>query len=101
MSTYQNFGAIPIEEADDMNIPVNCLIVEPDPTDEGGLNQWLWTADNFMPRRGRVEEGQYEVRADTREALIEAVNEYVVPLYQAALTNMQKTGENYYWRVET
>lgn len=98
---YEDHGAIPLDQADNLNIPVNCLIVDPsDPLADDGVTQWVWAADNFMPRKGRVEEGQYEIHADTKEALLAAVREHVVPLYRAALHNLETKGENYFWEVE-
>jgi hypothetical protein len=90
---YEDKGEIEITEADDMNVPVNSFLAK---SDEDST-KWIWTADNFMPRKGRCEEGMYEIEADDRETLLELVRKYVVPIYRAALGNLEKNGENYYW----
>lgn len=90
---YEDKGEIEIASADDANIPVNSFLHEPDEDSP----KWRWTADNFMPRKGRVAEGQYEIEADTKEPIIEAVRKHVAPLYEAALENLKIEGACYYW----
>ena len=93
---YENTGIIPIEEADDMNIPINITISE---TDENSP-AYILTADNLMPRKGYMEQSMYEVEANSREILVELVNKHIVPLYEAALYNLKTKGELYYWEKE-
>jgi hypothetical protein len=93
---YEDKGALELVGADDANIPVNSFLHEPDETSP----KWRWTADNFMPRKGRVAEGQYEILADSKEPLIEAVRKYVVPLYEASITNLKTKGSCYYWEAK-
>ncbi len=88
-------GEILISEADDANVPVNCYLFEPDEES----SKWRWLASNFMPRKEQVAEGMYEVEADTKEEIIEQIKKYVIPLYQAAITNLRSKGANYYWEV--
>lgn len=90
---YEDKGNIKIAGADDMNVPVNSFLFEPGEDSA----KWRWTADNFMPRRGGVAEGQYEIKADTKESILEAVQKHVVPLYEAALENMKTNGACYCW----
>ena len=91
---YEDEGIIEITGANDMNVPVNSFLLDPRDSDSG---RWVWLADNFMPRKGRVTGEAYKVTADDRETLIELVRLHVVPLYQAALNNLQEDGQNYYW----
>ena len=90
---YKNTGNIGIEECDDMNIPVNCFISEPNEDSQ----KWIWQADNFMPRKAMIDSCKYEIEADTKEHIIAAVNKYVVPLYANALEKLKTSGELYYW----
>jgi hypothetical protein len=83
---------MPIESADDANVPVVCFLSEPDR--EHGL--WTWNAINFMPRKERCG-GSYRLEADTKEEIMEALRKHVIPLYEAAAANMRENGANYYW----
>lgn len=86
-------GDLAIEEADDANVPVICLLSEPDR--ENGL--WVWDARNFMPRKERCG-GDFRLEADTKEEIMEVLRKHVIPLYEKALKNMKENGENYYWK---
>jgi hypothetical protein len=90
---YEDKGELELAGADDANVPVNSFLHEPDEDSP----KWRWTADNFMPRKGYVSQGAYEIEADTREALLDAVRKHVVPLYEAALENLKTVGSCYYW----
>lgn len=82
-----------IEEADDLNVPVQSFVIDPD--SESPL--WRWTADNYMPRKGRIEEGHFEIEADSKEEILSLVLSHVVPLYEAAVYNLTNRGENYFF----
>lgn len=41
-------GVLKIEEVDCANVPVACMIEEP----VGPHGLWVWTAVNYMPRKG-------------------------------------------------
>lgn len=86
----EDTGECSIADIDEMNIPINCFI------SEAGIG-WVFTANNFMPRKNRATEGAYEITAKTREELVQMVNEKIVPLYEAALSNLKQFGQNYYW----
>lgn len=92
-------------DADDCNIPVTCLIGEVDEDiieDYPDYKEWFQlTASNFMPGKSRVKEGVYCVIAEKREILQELVKKYVVPLYQNAIDNLNRSGENYHWNKPT
>jgi hypothetical protein len=90
---YKDIGEIQIADADDANIPVNSFLTAPD----ADSDKWRWTADNFMPRKGIATEGRYSIEADSKEAVLEVVQKYVVPLYEAALHNLKTEGACYYW----
>ena len=96
MEEYESIGELDIYECDPSNIPVNCSLMEDADDDYPGKN-WVWTANNFMPRKAYVHEGAYNIRAASKEVLIALVNKHVVPLYTAALHNLTATGESYYW----
>jgi hypothetical protein len=89
----EDLGELDITCADDANIPVNCFLGN---EDEEHPNQWVWTADNFMPRKSHVSSGAYRLVADTKEEILELIQKHVVPLYEIALAKI-KTGELYYW----
>ena len=88
----RDVGEMALDSANDMNVPVVCMLHEPDR--DNGL--WSWTAINFMPRRERCGSG-YRLEADTKEEIVEAVRKHVLPLYQIATENIGAHGENYYW----
>lgn len=93
---YEDKGEIEISEANEMNIPVNSFLHHPDEESP----KWRWTADNFMPRKSIVRQSQYEIEADAKEPILEAVSKHVAPLYAAALENLNTNGACYYWEVE-
>lgn len=89
----KDIGNISLSEANDEHIPVQCILMEPDEVEK----KWTWTAKDFRLGIGLVVYKAYELEADTEEEIIEYVNKYVVPLYEAALYNLKTFGENYYW----
>jgi hypothetical protein len=85
-------------ECNDMNIPVGIIIGEPDEDND----KWVLTADNYTPRKSRIGPDAYEVEADSREDLVQLVQAYVVPLYEAALSQLKAGKDLYYWnQIET
>ena len=76
----------------DANVPVICFLCEPD----GENRMWTWTARNFMPRKERCG-SSWKLEADTKEEIMQALQKHVIPLYEAALSNLKKHGENYCW----
>lgn len=94
--TIRNIGEMELDGMDDANIPVVCFLLEPE--EEGDF--WTWTAVNFMPRKECCG-GTWTVEADSKEELLEWIREKVVPLYAAALSNLEKFGANYYWKLKT
>lgn len=97
---YRNEGECQIEFADSANIPVDIWL---DPPAEPG-EPWTLRASNYMPRRGRVEDGAYRVTADARETLVALVQQYITPLYEAAVNTLKKMEPDedgcvclYYW----
>ena len=100
-------GEIEIEAADRANVPVNIFIAKQEDDEGEETGKWVLTADNFMPRRCRAEDGAYGVEADTLEELQGVIRKHVLPLYEVALANindmLSMTGEedempsHYYW----
>lgn len=90
---YKDLGVMRITDANEMNVPVNSFLTGPNED----CSKWRWQADNFMPRRGILTNYIYEIEADSKETILKAVHEYVVPLYEAALKNLKTKGSCYYW----
>jgi hypothetical protein len=89
---YVDSGTIKLEHCNEMNIPINCFMHRPDEQ----TTKWSWSASNYMPRKEYLQ-GSYEIEADSKEQIMNAINRYVVPLYEAALANLKTTGKNYFW----
>lgn len=94
--TYENLGEMDITEANDMNIPVCCFLTDPADSDAES-SEWEWTANNYMPRKNHISEGQYHIRAKSKAAILKLIAKHVAPLYETALKNLTTTGTNYYW----
>lgn len=92
---HKNLGEIAIEDCDEMNVPVHAFLSKND------AGKWEWTADNYMPRKGYINQSQYEVVADTEEELMQLIQKYVVPLYEAAIASLKQDGNLYYWQLTT
>lgn len=92
----KSVGEMSLTEANDMNVPVGIFICEP----EDGETAWTLMADNYWPRKSRVNPQQYEYHADTREELMALVQQYIVPLYECALSRLKTVGDLYYWNIE-
>ncbi len=90
---WNDGGSRAIEIADHVNIPVNCFLNSP------GRHEryWVWEAENFCPRAGK-NQGTYRVLAKSEAGIREALQEFVFPLYCAALENLKKHGTNYFWK---
>ena len=87
---YIDDGIMPLENANEMNVPVNCFLCK-------GKRYWIWSADNFMPRKSYATPGAYLIKSTRKKDIIQAVRKYVVPLYRVALDNITEDCENYYW----
>jgi phosphopantothenate synthetase len=100
-------GVMELSDADDANIPVNIFITkgedeEDESEEEAKLGEWVLTADNFMPRRGRTIENAFKYRGDSPEELRALVNEFVLQRYRKAVELIEKmiagNGDSfYYW----
>lgn len=88
--SVQDLGELQITDCDDSNIPVNCRLRQ----FEG---MWDWSADNFMPLKSAVDEGMYNLVSESKEEILNLIHKHVVPLYTAALANIQ-IGTLFYWR---
>lgn len=100
--SYTDLGSIPVDAANDANIPVNIWLIRGEDDDTG---YWILYADNYMPRRGSLTgESTYRVRAKDRDVLVELVHTHWLPLYQAAVRVLAKLEPDaggaaglYYW----
>jgi len=96
---FENTGDKDIESANDANVPVNIFITR---ADENVSHKWELSADNFMPCKNRAADGAYCVEADTKKELLKLVKQYILPLYQIAIRNIEAMIEGsedgfYYW----
>jgi hypothetical protein len=89
----RSVGNMGLEEANHANIPVSIFITKP----EGAETGWELSANNYMPRKNYIAEGEYKYYADTKEELVGLVRKYVIPTYETAIRRMQSAGELYYW----
>ena len=102
---YENIGEIPIDGADDANIPVDIWLSKTGPG--GGEDgddwdgEWHLYADNYMPRKGCLSgEGIYHATSRDRAVLVKLVQDYWLPLYKKAvhkLSNFEVETRLYYW----
>ncbi len=90
LKTLEEYGELEFSTADDANIPVSIFLseIEDDDENENANHKWKLTADNYMPRKGRASDTAYEATAPTREALVEVIKKYILPLYQTAIANL-------------
>lgn len=93
---YADLGEMKISEANGMNVPVGVFTDEM----EDGSGRWELTADNFMPRKNFVAQGQYHVVATDKETLLKVCRMYIVPLYQAAVDSLTTQGKLYYFETK-
>ncbi len=94
LSKVEDHGEWSIEKIDEANIPVNLVLSAPDDYSE----QWILLADNFKPCNSQVDVEIYEIRANSREALIHTL---IVPLYQNAVNQLSRNGSLFFWSEET
>ena len=83
------------KEADSLNIPVciNITVIE-------GGNSFCLTADNYHVESRTIQKDVYGAHALSREVLHDLVKKHVVPLYKAALKNLNLLGENEEWSLD-
>lgn len=89
----KSIGDMGLEEANHANVPVNISIYEPEESETA----WELHAGNYMPRKNWIADGQYHYIADSREELMNLVQQYIVPLYERALNRLKNVGDLYYW----
>ena len=93
LAKIEQEGECHVEEADDSNVPVNIFISNDD-------GKWECFADNFMPRKARVDQTGYRFTAPDRETCQAVVRKFWLPLYQAAVKQLEEEGELYYWEMD-
>ena len=122
MAKVYSFGELDVTSINDMNVPMNIFISEhtfssfteefqyfpfddlddPDESIEDIKNDdivYVLTAGNYTPRRERMSASAYAFMSTDRKELVNIVQKYIVPLYDAALTNLKNNSTNYYWEV--
>lgn len=95
-------GEISFCDADTGNIPVSIFLSKE-------LNGYSLTADNYMPRKERIETQTYKAESEDLDELKSVIKENVIPLYQGALTKLyemlaatdesltEDSADLYYW----
>lgn len=104
----ESVGPLNIQDFDDANIPVCIFLTEAEiEKDKDPEQDWKFqlTAHNYMPRKDNVEEDALLVYSDNKEELQQLVKQYILPLYQNAITQLNGiiNGTNdslYYWDSE-
>lgn len=86
-------GNVSIDEANEMNVPVNIWILEAE--DEPGV--WELSAANYMPRKNMIQSEVYLVKSNKKETLEALVQKHIVPLYEIALSKLKTESSLYYW----
>ena len=104
-SKVEVIGDMSFDEADYMNVPIQLHLMK-DEDDEGKeTDYYTLMADNYQPRRRLINEGSFLVRSKDPEALRKIVRDKVIPIFQAALTNLESIADGksdmfYYWDEE-
>lgn len=94
LATVQESGECEFAKVGDANIPLNIFLkkIDFDMREVLAMPQghgWELIADNYMPRKGAISEYAFLATAPTREALVEVVRKYILPLYENAMANLQ------------
>ena len=89
-------GELHFSDANFANVPVNIEVRALDredirDTDVDARYNWLAEASNFMPRKGFAPD-TYRAYSVDRETLVEYVQRYTLPLYEAAAERVRKLG---------
>jgi len=81
----------------DANIPVHCFLFEDEDEDEKLTGLYRWIASNYMPRKSMIsDEDEYQI-IDTKKNIQDFIKRRVIPLYKAAIHNLETSCELYYW----
>ena len=123
MAKVFSFGESDISEINDMNVPMNIFITEhsfrsfteefpyfpfddyfeADESNENIKNDdivYVLTAGNYTPRRETMSCSAYMFMSTNKQELVNIVQKQIVPLYEAALTNLKNNSTNYFWEVK-
>ena len=123
MAKVYSFGKLDVSSIDDMNVPMNIFITEqnfgsftedyqyspfddhddPDETIENIKNDdivYVLTAGNYTPRRETMSCSAYMFMSTNKQELVNIVQKQIVPLYEAALTNLKNNSTNYFWEIK-
>jgi len=104
-----NRGEMTLAEFDDANVPVDIWLEElnKDNADDdlaiyNAGYRYSLRCGNYMPRKGSVSEGAVNAFGKDKETMQKAINKYILPLYQTAISKITKmaetgNGDLYYW----
>ncbi|MGE9295673.1 MAG: hypothetical protein ACQKBV_05240 [Puniceicoccales bacterium] len=88
-----DLGEWPITKCDETNVPLNIVINEPDEYNA----RWTLLADNLKPRNATIDIETYEIEADSKEDILALVHELILPLYRAAVHQLENKGTCFFW----
>lgn len=122
MAQVYSFGELDVSSINDMNVPMNIFITEQtfgsftedyqyspyddcdaEESNENILNDdivYVLTAGNYTPRKEHMSGSVYRFMSTDKQELVNIVQKYIVPLYEAALTNLKNNSTNYFWEVK-
>ncbi len=122
MAQVYSFGELDVSSINDMNVPMNIFITEQtfgsftedyqyspyddrdaEESNENILNDdivYVLTAGNYTPRKEHMSGSVYRFMSTDKQELVNIVQKYIVPLYEAALTNLKNNSTNYYWEIK-
>ena len=123
MAKVFSFGESDVNEINDMNVPMNIFITEHSfrsfteefpyfpfddyfEADESNKNiknddiVYVLTAGNYTPRRETMSCSAYMFMSTNKQELVNIVQKQIVPLYEAALTNLKNNSTNYFWEIK-
>ena len=122
MALVYSFGELDVSSINDMNVPMNIFITEQtfgsftedyqyspyddcdaEESNENILNDdivYVLTAGNYTPRKEHMSGSVYRFMSTDKQELVNIVQKHIVPLYEAALTNLKNNSTNYFWEVK-
>jgi len=86
-------GELSFDEADSLNIPIGLALLEDRDENGNKTGYTLLMADNYQPRRDRIDKGAFAVRSRDPKVLRKIVKEKVVPLYKESFKSVEDIAE--------
>ena len=110
MAQVYSFGELDVSSINDMNVPMNIFITEQtfgsftedyqyspyDDCDAEESNENILNDDIVYV----LTAGNYTFMSTDKQELVNIVQKHIVPLYEAALTNLKNNSTNYFWEVK-